>query len=148
MNPTALFSALATVVSWGGGTICDKLAVRDLSPQGLLLLRSLIAATAISIWGGAAGLFGEIATASWVSVAWVVAGSLSSQIFGQFMYYRALKIAPTSQVVPVTATYPLVTVALAMMFMGEKMTGPKLLGVVFIVVGIVLVSGVGRNGGL
>ncbi len=148
MNPTALFSALATVVSWGGGTICDKLAVRDLSPQGLLLLRSLIAATVIAIWGGAAGLFGEIATASLAPVAWVVAGSLLSQVFGQFMYYRALKVAPVSQVVPVTATYPLVTVALAILLLGEKMTGAKLLGVVCIVVGIVLVSGLGRNGGL
>ena len=79
-------------------------------------------------------------------LAWIIAGSLSSQVFGQFMYYRALKVAPASQVVPITATYPLVTVALAMMFLGEKMTGPKLLGVVFIVVGIVLVSGLGRNG--
>jgi len=148
VNPTALFSALATVMSWGGGTICDKLAVRDLSAQGLLLLRSLVAATVISIWGGAAGLFGEIATASWVPVAWVVAGSLLSQVFGQFMYYRALKIAPASQVVPVTATYPLVTVALAILLLGEKMTGTKLLGVVCIVVGIILVSGLGRNGGL
>ncbi len=148
MNPTALFSALATVVSWGGGTICDKLAVRDLSPQGLLLLRSLIAATAISIWGVAGGLFGEMSTVGWVPVTWVIAGSLSSQIFGQFMYYRALKVAPASQVVPVTATYPLVTVALAILLLGEKLTGAKLLGVVCIVVGIILVSGLGRNGGL
>ncbi len=146
MNTRGLFSTLVTVVGWGSGTICDKLAVRDLSAQGVLLLRSLIAATTMSLWGVAGGMFREIGTAGWVPVVWVVAGSLSSQVFGQFIYYRALKVAPVSHVVPITATYPLVTVALAMMFLGEKMTGPKLLGVVFIVLGVILVSGLGRNG--
>lgn len=146
MSASALFAALMTVVSWGGGTICDKLAVRDLSPRGLLLARSLVAATVIAIWGGATGSFREIATAGWVPLAWVVAASLLSQVFGQFMYYRVLKIAPASQVVPITATYPLVTVALAILLLGEKMTGTKMLGVVCIAVGIMLVSGLGRNG--
>ena len=45
-----------------------------------------------------------------------------------------------------TATYPLVTVALAMIVLGERLTATKLAGVVLIVVGIVLVSGLGRNG--
>ena len=146
MSTSALFATLMAVVGWGGGAICDKLAVRDLSALGVLLVRSMIAVAALSIWGAAAGVLREVATIGFAPVAWIIAGSLSSQVFGQFMYYRALKVAPVSQVVPVTASFPLVTVALAMIFLGEKMTGAKLLGVVFIVVGIVLVAGVGRNG--
>ena len=85
MNPSALLSAVLTVLGWGTGTVCDKLAVRGFSPQGLVLARSLVAAVALSIWGLAAGLFREIATAGLAPVAWTVAGSLTSQVFGQIM---------------------------------------------------------------
>lgn len=145
MNSTAFFSALLAAFGWGGGTICDKVAVRFISARGMVVLRGLIAAVLLSTWGIVAGLFEDIARGGRAALIWVVLGSLLSQVFGQFMYYRALKVAPASQVVPVTATYPLITVALAMLLLGERLTAAKFLGVLLIVVGIMLVSGLVSN---
>ena len=50
------------------------------------------------------------------------------------------------QKLPVWFKALLVTVALAMMFLGEKLTAPKVAGVLCIVVGVGLITGFGRTG--
>ena len=67
-------------------------------------------------------------------------------VLGQLALFKALKFGEASRVVPIAASYPLVTVILAALFLGEKLTVPKVAGVLCIVVGIGLVSGLGRAG--
>ncbi len=46
---------------------------------------------------------------------------------------------------PIVFSSPLLSVILAALFLGERLTLTKAAGVVLIVVGIVLVSGIGRT---
>jgi transporter family protein len=52
----------------------------------------------------------------------------------------ALRHADASRVAPITATYPLVTVILSVLLLGEALTRQRVIGVVCIVAGVVLVS--------
>jgi len=55
-------------------------------------------------------------------------------------YYSALKLDLSSRVVPLAATYPLVTSLWAYLFLGESLTPQRIIGTILIVVGILLVK--------
>ncbi|RKX63498.1 MAG: hypothetical protein DRP34_01850 [Thermodesulfobacteriota bacterium] len=55
-----------------------------------------------------------------------------------FTYFSLLKAKNASQIVPLTSTYPLVATFLAIIFLKEELTLFKILGTIFIVVGIYL----------
>jgi transporter family protein len=57
---------------------------------------------------------------------------------GLVVYLVALNRGAASRVVPVSAAYPLVTVALAYAFLGEQITGWHVLGALLVVGGVVL----------
>lgn len=50
-------------------------------------------------------------------------------------YYLALETGKVSVIVPATATYPAVTVLLAFVLLGERLTGVQWLGLVAVVIG-------------
>ena len=55
-------------------------------------------------------------------------------------HYKALELGPVAVVSPIGAGYALVGVALAMLILGERPTGPALIGAAFAVLGVALVS--------
>lgn len=146
MNPLTVLLAIGALLGFGSGTICDKLALRQLSAGAAVVLRSLMTATIFAGYGAFAGHFRSIGAATAVPVAWLVVGVLVNPVLGQLALFKALKFGEASRVVPIAAAYPLVTVILAVAFLGEKLTVPKCAGVLCIVVGIGLISGFGRAG--
>lgn len=52
----------------------------------------------------------------------------------------ALNVQDASKVVPITASYPLLTAILSMMFLGERFTAGRVLGTLLIVGGAILVA--------
>ena len=142
---TVLFAFLA-LVGFGSGAICDKLALRGLPASGAVIARSLMTAVIFTGYGAFAGHFRTIAGAGAIPLAWLVAGVVVNPVLGQLALFKALKFGEASRVVPIAASYPLVTVILAALFLGEKLTAPKVAGVLCIVVGVGLVTGFGRAG--
>jgi transporter family protein len=61
-----------------------------------------------------------------------------SGLLGQWTYYKALKYAEASRVVPIVGGYPLIAFALAVLLLGESITAQKLGGAALVVAGIVL----------
>jgi len=144
-SATVLFAFLA-LVGFGSGAICDKLALRGLPASAAVIARSLMTAVIFTGYGAFARQFRRIAAAPAIPLAWLVAGVVVNPVLGQFALYKALKFGEASRVVPIAASYPLVTVILAALFLGEKLTAPKVAGVLCIVVGIGLITGLGRGG--
>jgi transporter family protein len=150
MSKTALMFCLVTVIAWGLGSVLDKILVgeRGLSPWTAVVLRMILATTIISVYAFATGSMAEIRTMAQMPPAqlWTLIGALAGtallgSFVGQLSYYYALQSADASRVVPITSTYPLVGALLAVAFLGERLTGPKVLGAVCIVIGIILLSG-------
>ena len=54
--------------------------------------------------------------------------------------YKGFEVGHLSIVSPIASSYPVVSVFLAIIFLGESLTGERLLGITLVIVGIILVS--------
>jgi transporter family protein len=61
---------------------------------------------------------------------------LMAGLLGMWTYYMALRMEATSKIVPIAASYPLVTALLSILVLREGVTLPRVIGTVLIVVGI------------
>ncbi len=146
MSKTALLYAVIGLIGWGTAPLFDKLAMTSLSAGAAVILRSGLATIILVGYGGVAGWLPEITAEGIIPVLLLLVGIVASPVIGNFAYLRALKEAEASQVTPIVFSSPLLSVILAALFLGERLTLTKAAGVVLIVVGIVLISGIGRTG--
>jgi len=68
----------------------------------------------------------------------LLAGALG--FAGAFTFYVALNLNPSSVVVVVTSLYPLVTMFLAFMLLGETLTTRQLAGAALAIIALILIS--------
>ena len=130
-----LFPTLAFIAMAGPFGVTGKLALDQMAWQELLLW-TMIAYLTISVvllvgfrermrigpaagWGALAGLF-VIGTFTAVSL--------------------ALERGDASQVIPVTASYPIFTAILAVIVLGERLSRRRLAGTAIVILGVVVVS--------
>jgi transporter family protein len=138
MAPQAFLFALLTAALWGAATVLDKLALARLQPIVGVLIRSVaisVAALAVAgatirerVWEG-------IDARTWF---FIIASGMCSGLIGQWTYYKALKYAEASRVVPIVGGYPLIAFILAVLVLGESLTAQKLCGAALVVAGIIL----------
>ncbi|PKN02249.1 MAG: hypothetical protein CVU77_00170 [Elusimicrobia bacterium HGW-Elusimicrobia-1] len=131
---------LLTIIVWGIAPIIDKVAVEGTSPYIGNIYRSLTIAfvmVAITFFSGELKYAFKMPMKN--ALYYVMSGLLAGGI-GVIAYYKVLQIAPTSKVVPLAASYPLVTAVLSMAFLGEKVTPARFIGTALIVAGIYLVK--------
>ena len=138
MSYQAFLFALLTAVLWGAATILDKLALARVQPLAGVAVRSV----AISIVAIAA-LAATLRERAWEGVdarSWffIIMSGMFSGLLGQWTYYKALKYAEASRVVPIVGGYPLIAFVLAVLLLGESITAQKLGGAALVVAGIVL----------
>jgi len=72
------------------------------------------------------------------SMLFLFAGGILASILGQIFFYNALKQGEISKMVPIAATYPLVSFLLGLLFFGESFTILKGLGIGFVILGVFL----------
>jgi transporter family protein len=127
---------LATMVCWGAWGIFGKLASAQINSKLLvlvsittsfLLLWALFLVTGFEVEKNARGL-GYAVLAG-------VAGSI-----GSIFFYLALREGKTSVVVPLTALYPLVTVALGVLFLREDISTVKIVGIILALAATLLLA--------
>jgi len=136
MNPTALIYALLTIVLWGVGGILDKWLTGRLDPLSIVIVRSVFVVLVILSYGGVLRQlprWGEIAGPLY-GVLFVQAALIA---LSMVCYFRALKHAEASLIIPLTSAYPLVTLVLAVLFLHEPLTVRKIAGVALILCGMV-----------
>lgn len=68
------------------------------------------------------------------------ASALLAGILGMWTYYTGLKMEATSKIVPIAASYPLVTALLSFLILGERLTLHRIIGTLLIISGIWLVK--------
>jgi drug/metabolite transporter (DMT)-like permease len=87
--------------------------------------------------GGGFGVFGQLPRAS--VIAFAVTG-ITHFIIGRYANYRAIGAIGTNLAGPVMQFNLVVSLVLAVLFLGERLTLPRLIGIVLIFVGPALVS--------
>ena len=128
--PTLVFVAMA-----GPFGVVGKLALEQIAWQELLLWTT-IAYMVVSgvILLGFRERLQIVPAARWGAVAGVF-------VLGTFLTISlALERGEASQVIPVTAAYPVFTAILAVIVLGERLTPRRLVGTGLVVAGVVVVS--------
>ncbi|HJQ31809.1 MAG TPA: EamA family transporter [Pyrinomonadaceae bacterium] len=133
-----------TILMWGCWGFFGKLALeRRMSPLTVFLAEIIVSALcAVPVLlalrraqGGAQALS-----------SWNVFGVLSGTglALGLVCYYFALERAEASVIVPVTSVYPVISVLLSYLLLGERLRPAQWLGVALVVLGVaLLLSGPG-----
>ncbi|MFA5060618.1 MAG: EamA family transporter [Candidatus Omnitrophota bacterium] len=73
-------------------------------------------------------------------VFYLVVGGFLASVVGQIMFYHALQGGEASKVVPLAASYPLISFLIGAIFLGESVTAAKLGGLFFIILGVILLK--------
>jgi transporter family protein len=127
-----------TILMWGLWGFFGKLALeRGMSPLAVFLAEIIVSALmavplVLLLRRGQAGAQGY--------APWNVFGLLSGAglALGLLFYYFALERAEASVIVPLTSVYPVVSVLLGYVVLGERLRPAQWAGVALVVLGVVL----------
>lgn len=123
---------VAVLGIWG---VTGKLALRSLSWQDVLLITAVVyvvVATGLVLLGQASF---HADSNNW----WALA-SAACVVSALIFIYIALGSGEVSKVIPVSAAYPALAMALSAVFLSESLTAGKVVGALVVVGGVVLIS--------
>jgi bacterial/archaeal transporter family protein len=130
------FAILAAIV-WGIAPLAEKAGLRNIEPMSGVLVRSLgVIAGAIILAMFNSNVLKTALKAEPKTIIFLFLGGVLASILGQIFFYNALKNGEVSKMVPIAATYPLVSFLLGLIFFGESFTVLKGLGIVFVILGV------------
>ena len=131
---------ILTTIFWGIAAIFDKLALGKSGPfAGLMARQFILTAVLLLVATGSGQLRGILALEGRSALFFGLSG-ICGGAAGLLFYYYALSIGRASLVVPITATYPLVTALLSWAILAESFTFSRMVGTACIVLGVWLVK--------
>jgi bacterial/archaeal transporter family protein len=144
-NRRSLLFAFLAFGFWGIWSLTSKIAVDRVHSGnlfGFYVTSSLLAPVLFLFFSkvrpkGIGGLDGNNSTRT----AWILGAlALAINTTGTFAYTSALQGGSAALVVPISSAYPLVTVAMAVAFLREKLNRYNLIALAVVVVGLVLIG--------
>lgn len=131
---------ILTAFCWGVSPIFDKIALRQVDALTAVTFRSMV----VTVFLLAATFLykrqGVLFSINFKSMAALTLSAVFAGLLGMLTYYAALKLGATSRIVPLAATYPLVTVFLSIFLLGENVNFTRFAGTILIIAGIWLVK--------
>ena len=137
---TVFILLLLTAILWGSSPILEKLGLRNTSPLIALTIRSFGVSTVLLVALICLGRLKEVFSVEAKTLSLFIASGIMAGLLGMWTYFAALKAATTSKIVPIAASYPLITALLSVAILRENFTLPRLIGTFLIIGGIWLVK--------
>lgn len=136
-----LYWALTATLFWGLGPVFAKMGLEKPDPLTALLVRSTAVLIVLIVWaalkGDMAGKLSELDSRTWTLL--ILEGGVAS-VIAHYALFQALKLGDVANVVPITASYPLIAILLSVVLLGSRMTWGKGLGAALTVLGIYLLQ--------
>ncbi len=129
-----------TALLWGATPILEKMGLSKVDPLVGVTIRSAIVTAGLLILTISLGKGRDLISVDGKSLLLFGASGLLAGLFGMWTYYTALKMEATSKIVPIAASYPLVTALLSVVILDEGLSLPRVIGTVLIVSGLWLVK--------
>lgn len=129
---SALFSGLTSITAKCGIKKTDS-TVATAIRTGVVLVCSAIMVCVVGSWGG----LPEIDAKSWIFLALSGIATGASWL----CYFKAISTGDINKVVPLDKSSTVLTAIIAMIFLGESVTVPKVTGLIVITVGTYLMIG-------
>jgi transporter family protein len=135
-----IFLLVVTALLWGATPIIEKIGLVKVDPLIGVTIRSAIVTVGLFILTFFLGRGKALIEVDGKSFLMFGLSGVMAGLLGMWTYYIALKMGPTSKIVPIAACYPLVTAFLSVLVLREGVTLSRVIGTVLIVSGIWLVQ--------
>lgn len=133
-----VFAAL-TMILWGIAPVFGKIGLGKLDPYLALSIRSFTISLILLVYGMISGELKSIGNLDIASGGFIMLEGILGSLVGHLTYFYALKYGEASRMVPITAAFPIITFIIGIVWLGEKFTYNKLLGLVLIIAGIFII---------
>ena len=140
MKTEVILLLILTAVLWGTTPVLEKIGLGKTDPLTGVTIRSFAVTVALIIFLVISGKIKQIFQADAKTIVIFSITGLMAGLIGMLTYFFALKKGATSQIVPIAATYPLVTALLSVVILSEHVTVLRLVGTILIIAGIWLVQ--------
>lgn len=135
-----IFLLVVTTLLWGSTPILEKMGLAKVDPLIGVTIRSTIVTLCLLILVLFMGKGKELIETDGKGLLIFGASGIMAGFLGMWTYFIALKMEPTSKIVPIAACYPLVTALLSVLILREGVTFSRVVGTALIVSGIWLVK--------
>ncbi len=135
---TWLFYALLSAIFAGLVGVVGKIGVEEVDPITATAIRAVIMAILSALFAAAIGRT-DLSKVDARALGFIALAGL----FGAsswMAYFKALSVGEASRVIPIDRTSVVFGVVLAALVLGERLTLPKVVGSLLIVVGAIIVS--------
>jgi len=136
----SIFLLLVTMVLWGSTPLIEKLGLKDVDPLMGIFIRSLVITIILFVFYLFSGKLSELTRISVKNFSLFAASGVMAGLIGMWTYFFLLKQGMTSKIVPIAASYPLITAVLSIFVLGEQVTLQRVIGIILTIVGIILVK--------
>lgn len=133
---TVIILLIWTAVLWGSSPILEKIGLAKAEPLTAVTIRSFAVTLILLVFLTVTGKLKEVLSTDLKSMMIFAASGFIAGLLGMWTYFWALKLDATSKVVPIAATYPLVTAVLSALILKEGVTPARLIGTAFIIAGV------------
>jgi transporter family protein len=127
---------IITTLLWGITPILEKIGLTKVDPLIGVTIRSAIGTVGLFILTFLLGKGRALMEVDGKSFLLFSTSGMMAGLVGMWTYYTALKMEATSKIVPIAASYPLVTALLSILILREEVTLPRVIGTALIVIGI------------
>src|SRR4029077_498495 len=127
------------LICWGLWAFLEKLAVSKIHPAQIQIINCIIGCLLIPIYFGMLKAKNVVATINFIGVLYVVAASLCATI-ASYTFFHVLKSNEVGTTTIISSTYPIITLLLGAIFLGEAITMPKIVGTFLVLLGIALLG--------
>lgn len=140
MNVTNWIFLLLTILAWGSTPIFEKSALKGVAPMDGIFIRTMAVFFVFLIFFIPTGRIKTVFEMPLKNIMFFVISGILAGFLGMYFYYHILKVNPSSKIVPLAATYPLVAVIMGMTFLKEEISWPRIVGTILIIAGVLLVK--------
>jgi len=133
-------TALGAAICWTISAVLYKKALSKANPISANIVRCLGTSIILVAFLAAIGKFEVLINLPTYAVVLACVSGIIGLGFGDTLYLVSLKLIGVARAVPVTCTYPLFNILWAVIFVGEPITLPVVIGAVTIVLGIWLLG--------
>ncbi|BAU22875.1 hypothetical protein THC_0480 [Caldimicrobium thiodismutans] len=138
MDQKTLILWLLTLFFWGISPTLEKVGLKKVEPLIGLWIRTLSALIGITLALLFTSSFQALKILEKRDLFYLCLSGITAGFLGMYFYFSLLKMHQASQIVPLTATYPLVATFLAILILKEPLTLSKIIGTFLIALGIYL----------
>lgn len=136
----SIFLLLVTMVLWGSTPLIEKLGLKHVDPLMGIFIRSLVITVILFVFYLFSGRINELTKISVKNFSLFAASGIMAGLVAMWTYFYLLKEGMTSKIVPIAASYPLITAVLSILVLGEQVTLQRIIGIILTIIGIILVK--------